>query len=90
MTVKIPVTVNGAGSMGCVFFTDRPVRNYADAASSDTTRFAEFHRRMLRRGVYLAPSQFEAFFVSTAHSDDDIARIIDAASESFAEIAAAC
>ncbi len=65
-------TVNRVGSMFTVFFTAGPVTDYASAKKSDTTRFASFHRQMLERGVYLPPSQFEAAFVSAAHSDDDI------------------
>jgi len=83
----VDVTVNGVASMGCAFFTRGPVRNYQDAASSDTKLFAEFHRRMLGRGVYLAPSQFEAFFVSAAHTGEDVEHIIGAAGESLAEVA---
>ena len=82
---NIEIAVNGVASMGCAFFTRGPVRNYRDAASSDTNLFAEFHRRMLGRGVYLAPSQFEAFFVSAAHTGEDIEHIIGAAGESLAE-----
>ncbi len=65
-------TVNRVGSMFTVFFTPGPVTEYASAKKSDTTRFASFHRQMLEQGVYLPPSQFEAAFVSAAHSDHDI------------------
>ena len=65
-------------SMGCFFFTDRAVANYEDAKTSDTTRFAEYHRLMLEEGIYLAPSQFEATFVSLAHSQDDLERTFEA------------
>ncbi len=65
-------TVNRVGSMFTVFFTPGPVTDYASAKKSDTTRFASFHRQMLEQGVYLPPSQFEAAFVSAAHSDHDI------------------
>jgi len=77
----IDVTVNAVASMGCAFFTSKPVANYQDASSSDTEFFAGFHRGMLERGVYLAPSQFEALFVSAAHTDEDVDRIIEAAAE---------
>jgi len=72
------VTVQRVGSMMTVFFTDRPVRNLADAETCDTRRFARWHRAMLERGVYLPPSQFEAFFVSLAHTREDLDRVIAA------------
>jgi len=72
------VTVQRVGSMMTVFFTDRPVRSLADAETCDTRRFARWHRAMLERGVYLPPSQFEAFFVSLAHTREDLDRVIAA------------
>lgn len=80
------VSVNRVGSMGCAFFAKGPVDNYKEAVSSDTEIFARFHRLMLEKGVYLAPSQYEAAFVSAAHTDEDIDRILNAARESLAEI----
>jgi glutamate-1-semialdehyde 2,1-aminomutase len=77
-------TVNRVGSMFTVFFTDQPVTNWESAKVSDTARFGRFFRSMLERGVYLAPSQFEAAFLSAAHTDDDIRKTIVAAKESFA------
>jgi glutamate-1-semialdehyde 2,1-aminomutase len=77
------ITVNRVGSMFTCFFTDQPVTDYESAKRSDTARFGRFFRAMLERGVYLAPSQFEAAFVSAAHSDDDIRRTIAAAGEAF-------
>jgi glutamate-1-semialdehyde 2,1-aminomutase len=68
------------------FFTAGPVKCFADAAKSDTDKFARWHRGMLERGVYLAPSQYEAGFMSLAHSDEDIDKTIAAAKEVFAEI----
>ena len=68
------------------FFTDGPVKCFADAAKSDTDKFARWHRGMLERGVYLAPSQYEAGFMSLAHTDEDIEKTIAAAKEVFAEI----
>ena len=56
------------------FFTNQPVTDYDSAKQSDTARFAAFHRHMLEYGIYLPPSQFEAAFVSAAHTGDDIAR----------------
>ena len=68
------------------FFTEGPVKCFADAAKSDTDKFARWHRGMLERGVYLAPSQYEAGFMSLAHTDEDIEKTIAAAKEVFAEI----
>jgi glutamate-1-semialdehyde 2,1-aminomutase len=65
-------TVNRVGSMFTIFFTSSAVTDYESAKKSDTARFAEFHRHMLERGIYLPPSQFEAAFVSAAHSEEDI------------------
>ncbi|HEY9858439.1 MAG TPA: aminotransferase class III-fold pyridoxal phosphate-dependent enzyme, partial [Candidatus Obscuribacterales bacterium] len=61
------------------FFTEGPVHNYEDAKKCDLTKFSRFHRGMLERGVYLAPSQFEAGFTSLAHTDADIDRTLEAA-----------
>lgn len=80
------VTVQRVGSMMTVFFTDRPVRNLADAETCDTKRFAKWHRAMLKRGVYLPPSQFEAFFVSLAHERADLDKVIAAHREALKEI----
>jgi glutamate-1-semialdehyde 2,1-aminomutase len=78
------VTVNRVGSMFTFFFTDRPVTDYESAKRSDTARFGRFFRLMLERGIYLAASQFEAAFLSAAHTDADISRTLDAAKASFA------
>jgi len=77
------VTVNRVGSMFTFFFTPQPVTDWESARRSDTARFAKFFHFMLERGVYLAPSQFEAGFVSSAHSEADIAKTVDAAKEFF-------
>ena len=84
----VPAVVNAYGSLATIFFTDQPVRNYAGAKRSDTARYARFFREMLDRGIFLAPSQFEAAFVSAAHTAEDIDRTIAAASETFQLIAA--
>ena len=68
----VSVTFNRCGSMFCAYFTDQPVHNLADAMKSDRERFKKFFHGMLNEGVYLAPSQFEAGFISTAHSAADI------------------
>jgi glutamate-1-semialdehyde 2,1-aminomutase len=85
----IPSTVNRVGSMMTAFFTGEPVRDLASAARSDTKRYAAFFHGMLRRGVYLAPSQFEAAFVSLAHGEADVDFTLAAARETLQEIAAA-
>jgi glutamate-1-semialdehyde 2,1-aminomutase len=77
----IPVRLQRIGSMFCAYFTDRPVWNLADAMTSDRQRFARFFHGMLARGVFLAPSQFEAGFLSTAHTPDDIDQTVRAAAE---------
>ncbi len=69
---SVPVQINAIGSMMTVFFTGTPVSDYATAKTSDVGRFAAFFQELLERGVYIAPSQFEAAFVSTAHSDADL------------------
>src|ERR1035438_10041897 len=79
------VTVNRVGSMFTFFFTDGPVTNWESAKQCDTARFGRFFRKMLDSGVYLAPSQFEAAFVSAAHTDEDIEKTIAAAREAAAE-----
>ena len=82
----VPVFQAQAGSMGCLFFHDGPVRNYADAAKSNTTRYAKFFHGMLNKGVYFAPSQFEACFTSIAHDPNTIEKTLDAAREVFATL----
>lgn len=77
------VTVNRVGSMFTFFFTDQPVTDWDSAKKSDTERFKAFFHHMLGRGVYLAPSQFEAGFVSNAHSAEDIKASVDAARAFF-------
>ena len=84
---KIPGHVNGIGSLATLFFTHDPVTNYSGAKKSDTKRYTQYFRNMLERGVFLAPSQFEASFVSVAHSDSDIEFAIKAAQQSLHLIA---
>ncbi len=80
-----PLTVHRVGSMIGAFFTPGPVNGYADAKTSDLERFAQYFRRMREEGIYLPPSQFEALFVSAAHTDDHIDATIRAAEIAFAE-----
>jgi glutamate-1-semialdehyde 2,1-aminomutase len=84
----LPATLNAQGSLATLFFCEAPVRNYDDAKRSDTARYARFFREMLNRGILLAPSQFEALFVSMAHSRDEISRTVIAAGESLRAVAA--
>jgi len=81
--VDVPIQTTVAGTMAGFFFNEQPVRNYDEAKTSNTARYAAFFQAMLDRGVYFAPSQFEALFLSSAHADADIARTIAAAEESF-------
>jgi glutamate-1-semialdehyde 2,1-aminomutase len=83
----VPAVVNRVASMLTTFFAAGPVRDYASAKRSDTARYAAFFRAMLDRGVALAPSQFEAAFLSAAHTDADVEATIAAARESLAAIA---
>jgi glutamate-1-semialdehyde 2,1-aminomutase len=82
---NIAASVNRLGSMVTVFFTTGPVTDYATAKTSDTARFGTFFRRMRERGVFLPPSQFEAMFVSLAHTDEDVDQVIGAARASLHE-----
>ena len=79
----VAMTSNRVGSMSTAFFRDGDVIRYSDAAASDTDRYGRFFHGMLERGVYLAPSQFEAAFVSLAHTEDDIDATITAAGAVF-------
>jgi glutamate-1-semialdehyde 2,1-aminomutase len=81
---EIPAQVNTYGSLATIFFTEKPVRNYKDAKTANTKRYARYFREMLDSGIFLAPSQFEAAFVSAAHSEADIDRTIAAARRVFA------
>lgn len=76
-------TINRVGSMMTLFFTDSEVKTYNDAIKSDTKLFAQYFQEMLSRGIYLPPAQFEAFFISTAHSYDDLQKTIDIQREVF-------
>jgi glutamate-1-semialdehyde 2,1-aminomutase len=82
----IDVTINRVGSIMSCFFTDKPVRNFTDVQSTDIERFKKFFAAMLNRGIYLAPSAYEAMFISLAHSSDDIVKTVEAARNSFAQI----
>ena len=84
----ITIQTEVRGSMFGYFFTDHAVKNYDDALKSDTKLFAKFHQAMLRRGIYLAPSQFETGFICDAMSEVDIDLAVNAAKEAFLEVKA--
>jgi glutamate-1-semialdehyde 2,1-aminomutase len=83
---RVSIFQTRVGSMFCTFFSAERVVDYASAKRSDTNRYALFFRAMLASGVYLAPSQFEAGFLSLAHGEQDIERTIEAAEEAFAGV----
>jgi len=85
---SVNAVINRAGSMMGLFFTDQKVCNFADAKMSDQAIFAQYYQGMLKRGVYIAPSQFEALFVSSAHDKTAIEQTIIAAKEAMEDIAA--
>ena len=73
--------VQRVGAMLTLFMRREPVRNYDDARSSDTERYAALFRHLLERGIYVAPSQFEAMFLSLAHTDEDVDRTVEAVAD---------
>ena len=79
----IQVVINRVGSMGTLFFTAKPVSNFADAKESNQDLFKKYYRRMLEQGIYLAPSPFEASFLSAAHTNEMIEKTIRCASKAF-------
>ncbi len=83
VAIGMPVTFNRVGSMLGMFFTEQAVTSFADAKTSNLEMFAAYYRGMLERGVYLAPSQFEAGFISAAHTREDVDYTVRAASEVF-------
>ena len=78
--------MNRVGSMMCMFFTENPVNDFKSAVTSDTVLYGKYFHEMLKRGIYLAPAQFEALFVSTAHTKDDLDKTIKAHKEALEEI----
>ncbi|MBT8374136.1 MAG: aspartate aminotransferase family protein, partial [Deltaproteobacteria bacterium] len=82
----IKVSVDRVGSMMGLFFTDRKVNNFDEAKTSDLKLFSAYYKGMLEKGIYLAPSQFEALFVSSAHQVEHIDRTIKAAGEVFNDL----
>ncbi len=82
----IPTCWKRVGGMFCTYFTAGPVHSFTDAVKSDTVAFGKFFRSMLDAGINLAPSQFEAGFMSAAHSQDDLDQTIEAARRSFKKL----
>jgi glutamate-1-semialdehyde 2,1-aminomutase len=82
----IDIVINHIGSLGSLFFTKEPVIDFRSAKKSDTALFRAFYRRMREKGIYLAPSPFEAMFISIAHDNDVIDRTIDTAYICFREL----
>jgi glutamate-1-semialdehyde 2,1-aminomutase len=80
---SVPMTANHVGSMFTFFFAANPVTDWPSAAKCDTKAFAKFHQAMLHAGIYLPPSQFEAAFMSAAHTDEDVAETVAAAREAL-------
>ena len=83
---NVPLQINAFGSMLTPFFTNQPVKDYQSALSSDTQAYGVFFREMLARGVYLPPSQFEAWFLSAAHTERDVDRTVRAAREALSRV----
>ena len=79
----VKLTMNRVGSMFTWFFTDQPVRDFADAATSDSAAFGKFHRSMMEAGIWLPPSQYEAAFIGTAHREAEVEMALDAARKVF-------
>jgi glutamate-1-semialdehyde 2,1-aminomutase len=82
----VPLTINRIGGAFSTHFCGHPVTNYEEAQGSDGERFARFFRLMLERGIYLAPSKYEAWFLTTAHTDADIEETLAAAEQSLREM----
>jgi glutamate-1-semialdehyde 2,1-aminomutase len=83
---NVPIVVNRVGSLLSCFFTNRPVRNFEGVKSTNIRQFKTFFAEMLNRGIYIAPSAYEAMFVSLAHSRQDIEKTIRAGREIFGAI----
>jgi glutamate-1-semialdehyde 2,1-aminomutase len=79
----VTLSHNRVGSMFTWFFTDGPVTDWASASKCDTKAFGKFFQKMLDAGIYLPPSQFEAAFLSAAHTEEDVQKTVSAAKESF-------
>ncbi len=80
---ELPFTVNGIGSLNCLFFTEQSVNDYASAKTADTSLYAKYFQYMLNHGIYLAPAQFEAMFISNAHTEQEINTVLSIANDFF-------
>ncbi|MFL6280094.1 MAG: aspartate aminotransferase family protein, partial [Vicinamibacterales bacterium] len=85
---EVPLQVNAFGSLLTPFFTDQPVHDYDSALTADTAMYGRFFRGMLARGIYLPPSQFEAWFLSGAHTPRHVDRTIKAARDAMKDVQA--
>ena len=74
---RISARINGIASMFQIFFTDKPVKDYISARSSNISVFKSFHKGLLKKEIFLPPSQFETNFISTAHNEDDLSRTVE-------------
>ena len=81
--LSVPARLNCCGSLGCVFFTETPVSDYATAKTSDTAMYSRYFAHMLENGIYLAPSQFEAMFLSAAHTREELVKVLAVMREFF-------
>ena len=81
--LDVPTQVSFCGSLGCIFFTDTPVVDYESAKSSDTVRYAAYCKYMMEHGIYLAPSQFEAMFLSAAQTKEELTSVLERMEEFF-------
>lgn len=81
---NVPYQVNSVSSLGCIFFAKEPVTDYASAKASDTKAFSDYFQYMLNHGVHMAPSQFEAMFLSDAHTETDIQETLQLLQQYFA------
>jgi len=87
-SAKLEVTINRAGSLGALFFTSMPVENFESASLSKGDLFKAFYHQMLEQGIYLAPSPYEAWFVSLSHEDSILQKTIEVAADCFHRMAA--
>lgn len=83
----VPVQIHQSGSMFCLFFSEKPVENYADSAACDAKQFKTWFLAMLEQGIYLAPSPFETLFMSYAHSEEDLEKTVKAAQKAMKQVA---
>ena len=79
----VPCQINGIGSLACLYFTNEAVIDYETAKTSDVKRFGAYFHFMLNRGIYIGPSQFEAMFLSYAHTDENIQMTLDCVEQFF-------